>query len=76
MTRILYIPEGIYMSYYHEITVVFEKVNVNSKYKNNIEAYLEAVITACNNSDYVRHIWGLPITHTKFLRSEFEIIYD
>ena len=75
MTKILYIPEGRFLSYYKNTTFVFEDLNVDFKYKNNPELYLAAVITACNNSNLCNHIWGLP-ENSKFLRSEFEIIYD
>jgi hypothetical protein len=77
MTKILYIPEGKFITFYHNSpkeTIFFEKVNVDKQYKNNIELYIKDMLNAINNNNH-GHIWGFE-KNINVLRSELEIIYD
>jgi hypothetical protein len=73
MIKILYIPEGIYMTFENN-NIDYSSINVNIEYNEGPEKYILQVIHSCNEYP-LAHIWGLP-KNTKFLRSEFEIIYD
>lgn len=79
MTKILYIPNGIYFHFYSSITGEYSDIieRVVSAKHHSVEDFVEYLIShvPVSSSDLWLEEHGLKRTDT-ILRSELEIIYD